>query len=420
MSDVETLPENSLPGQTGAPGPATPRDADARAAELAAIEGGSSAGRAQSYVVSVPHGSTVLAMGTSAAPVGASLTTVGSILIDAKGTLGLQSKADFTAQTNAAMALLSQKKTQAHTQAKMEIYAGGGVAPGACGAGTKAASPKTTTPAEMQEKMVTAAISAAALAKNVHEVNNIVASGGVGSAAHMAEAFDAMKNVAYGMGQDAVGGQMEMISGGLAVGAGGGIAGVAGGLAAAAGGRVAVANGTDVEHRSTRDIKMVAGCKMSSSALAGFDYKVLNRLSVNAALVTDFTTIQWYAFCLLKWEVKAMSTVKCGTTTLSMKAKTTGKIEGMATLDFKAPNIKMDGDVTVTKTQKVKGQTFLDSKLTVNKATALQAKLTVEKNVTLKNTMTVEGDTELAKQLHVKNKSQYKKDLLQMAQAQLA
>jgi hypothetical protein len=412
--------KTALPGQTGTPGAAAPRDPDARAAELAAIEGGSSAGRAQSYVVSVPHGSAVLAMGTSAAPVGASLTTVGSILIDAKGTLGLQSKADFTAQTNAAMALLSAKKTQAHTQAKMEIYAGGGVAPGACGAGTKAASPKTTTPAEMQEKMVTAAISAAALAKNAYEVNNIVASGGAGSLAHGAEVLDAMKNVAYGTANDAAGGQFEMMSGAMGAMSGGGIAGVAGGLAAGAGGAVAVANGTDVEHRSTRDIKMVAGCKMSSSALAGFDYKVLNRLTVTAALVTDFTTIQWYAFCLLKWEVKAMSTVKCATTTLSMKAKTTGKIEGMVTLDFKAPNIKQDGDVTVTKTLKVEGETFLNSKLNVNKATTLHTKLTAEKNATLKNVMHVDGATELAKKLRTTKKNQFQKDFLQMAKAQLA
>jgi hypothetical protein len=106
--------------------------------------------------------------------------------------------------------------------------------------------------------------------------------------------------------------------------------------------------------------------------------------------------------------------------TLSMKAKTTGKIEGMVTLDFKAPNIKQDGDVTVTKTLKVEGETFLNSKLNVNKATTLHTKLTAEKNATLKNVMHVDGATELAKKLRTTKKNQFQKDFLQMAKAQLA
>ncbi len=157
----------------------------------------------QTFAISVPHASSQFALGRCACPDGASLTTVGSVLADAAGTLTVQSDGAFVAQTNAAMSWLSQSGTQVHTAAGLQIYAGGGVAPGACGAGSPASSPGKSKPGATTEKAVTVALAAASLLKGVLELKEAV-----GEAKEAAEA-------AAEAGKTLSAGEKALIAGGI-------------------------------------------------------------------------------------------------------------------------------------------------------------------------------------------------------------
>ena len=99
---------------------------------------------AQTYRAEVPFSGSALQLGSgsSAGGAGAALTTGGNIFIGATGKITLQSLAAFTGQTTSAMGLYAKAGVTAHSQDRFEIYAGGGVAPGACGSGGPAAVPQ--------------------------------------------------------------------------------------------------------------------------------------------------------------------------------------------------------------------------------------------------------------------------------------
>lgn len=420
---IEVDPQNNFQGNAGAGGDPAARDAQRQAL------GGATA---QTWAVTVPHSSGQMAFGRCAAGNGASLTTVGSALVDAVGTLTLQAKGDLTAQTNAVLTWLSQSGTQAHSQAKVEVFAGGGMAPGDCGGGIPAPSTSATMPAETTEKAVNLGLSAACLSRNAMELKAWGASG----AGAVVQGADAVKNVLEGV-STATG---STTASGLAAGAegvsavasaaSGDLAGIAWGAgtaaSAAAGGASAGGGGSDIEQRATANIKMVAGKKISAVALAGFDYKTLNKFGVTAGLVVDFTTIMWSAYCLLKWEVKSMGTVKTAETLMDIKAKKEGKMNSTASLTFKAPFIKYQGKLEVSASKKatghlkVNGDVELRDTLQVDGTSFLKAKLHVQKDVTLKQTLTVSGNTDLAKDIKVQNRLQCEAMFLQMAQADLA
>lgn len=339
----------------------------------------------QTFAVTVPHASSQLALGRCACPDGASLTTVGSVLADAAGTLTAQCDGAFLAQTNAAMSWLSTAGTQVHTAAGMTIYAGGGVAPGAAGAGAPASSPGSSKPGAVTEKVVNLTLIGANLARNA-----VDAAGAESAIAVAAQGLDAAKNVAaasaeLGGGGGTVSAGAEMSGGALTLAEGlakGDLAGVVVGAAGMASGAAGVAGGSDIEQRAVNEIKMVAGTMITGSATVGFDYKTLNKFGVTAGALTSFTTTVWGAFCLLKFEVKAGWAVKVKTKLVKVDAKVSATMDAKAALKIISPKIEYVSKLEVSKTLKVVKKTKVKS-LEVKKKADLDGTLTVEKNMNI-------------------------------------
>jgi len=367
----------------------------------------------QTFAVTVPHSTSQLALGRCACPDGASLTTVGSVLVDAAGTLTVQSDGTFTAQTNATMSWLSQAKTEAHTSAGFQIYAGGGTAPGACGSGMPAASPGASKPAETTEKAVNVGLSAASLGRNVATGADAVKAGDIAGVA--VQGYDALKNVAEAgatLGSSTAAGAapaMEMISGIASLGSGD-LAGVAYGvstMASAAAG--AGGGGTDIEERAVNEIKMVAGTMITASAGVGFDYKTLNKFGVTAGALTSFTTTLWSAFCLLKFEVKAIGAVKMKTAVVKVDASKAATLDAKAKLTFNSPFIDYVSKLEVTKTLNVTQKTTVHSLEVKNaKKSTIDGNLTVTKNMKIHQDMLVEKNLDAKKDVKVSKKTKAK------------
>lgn len=370
----------------------------------------------QTFAITVPHSSSQLALGRCACPDGASLTTVGSVLVDAAGTLTVQSDGTFLAQTNAAMSWLSTAKTEAHTSAGFQIYAGGGTAPGACGAGMPAASPGASKPAETTEKAVNVGIAAASLGRNASDASGASALG------KAAQGLDALKSVGEiskelgGPGETAAP-VMEGLSGvagvveGLATGD---LAGALGGAATVAAGALGVAGGaagSDLEERAVNEIKMVAGTMITGSAGLGFEYKTLNKFAVTAGALTSFTTTVWGAFCLLKFEVKAIGAVKAKTARVEVKAKKAATLDAKAKLTFNSPLIDYESKLEVTKTLNITQKTTVNSLEVKNaKKSTIDGNLTVEKNMKVHQDLTVEKNLDAKKNAKVSKKTKGKGD----------
>lgn len=418
----------------------TPEEQADRAKQRSDSAEAACGGTSQAYNVTVPYSGTTMCFGSAAGGAGASLTTLGQVLIDAVGTMGLQSKGNFSAQTNAAMALLSAASTQAHSQGKVEIFAGGGMAPGACGSGAPATPGPNAPPAKTAEKVTEVACAAASLAKTYNDFKTNMdssksadeaysaardtaareAAAAEGFAAElgiMKSGLDVLKTGA-GLGatfssdgtKDAAkvaGGMIEAGAGfaGTMAGAlkgdlGSVVSGLSGMLSGSAGAAAAAAaatggGGVDIEERASGNIKMVSASKITGTAPIGIDFKTANKFSVTAALVVDFTTITWGTFAAAKFEVKSMGAVKTASSTLEMKAKATGKITCGTSLTAKATIVTIDGDTTVTKTLTVKKDTHLKAKLLVDNNTKMKGELLVEKKTTLKNVLTVHSRTTL-------------------------
>ncbi len=437
--------------------PGTPAQQSDRANQRASGAAAACGGTPQAYNVTVPYSGTTMCFGSAAGGAGASLTTLGQVLIDAVGTMGLQSKGNFSAQTNAAMALLSQASTQAHSQGKVEVFAGGGMAPGPCGSGAPASPGPNTPPAKTAEKVTEVACAAVSVAKAYNDfATNREAAGKANDAysaardtagrdAAAGDAFAAelgmlkagldvaktgagvgalyasgdTKDAAKGLGGviEAGAGMAGMMSGAMKGDLGSVVSGISGMISGSAGvAGAAGAGGVDIEERASGNIKMVAGMKISGTAPIGIDFKTANKFSVNAALVVDFTTITWGTFAAAKFEVKSFGSVKTASSKLEMK-HATGKIDCKANFTAKAPVITIDGFTTVTKNLTVKKNTYLKGKLTVDKDTLLKAKLQVDKNSNLKGTLTVhkastlKGAVSAEKTLTVKGNTKLKGNL---------
>ncbi len=310
----------------------------------------------QTFAVTVPHSTTQLALGRCACPDGASLTTVGSILVDAVGTLTAQSGGPFVAQTNAAMRWLSQGGTQVHTAAGMQIFAGGGTAPGACGAGSPADSPGASLPGRTTEVAVETALLGASLSRVA----------------------------------------IQGPSAGAVASAVSGVAGLAG-----------LVTGTDLQERAVEEIKMVAGIMITHSAGVGYDYRTLNKFAVTAAAMTSFTTTVWGAFCLLKFEVKAGVAVKAKTKLVKVDGSVSATLDGKGTLTIDSPKIDYVSKMEVTKTLTVNKKTTVNS-LEVKKDTNLDGTLTVEKNTKFEINLTIEKNMDAKKEVKVTKKTKAK------------
>lgn len=353
-------------------------------------------GTAQRYSIHVPFGDVSLQLGASAAGAGASLSTIGDVFIDSVGVGDYQSKGAFLAQTNAAMTLLSGASSHVHSQGKVEVFAGGGMAPGPCGGGGPAAPADTGTPGAAAEAVTNVACNALSGVKAWKDLSSAVSSAnsaegaaeGVAAAAGVMKGMSDLTKAALGptalaeKNMSKVGSGFEAASGVLGVVAGvakGDVGSVVSGLSnAITGASGAAGGGADIKENATGFIKMVAGKKISGVAPFGIDSKTPAKYEVKALAVVDFTTIAFSNFVLAKFEVKCIDKVATTSNTFDHGVKATVKIECGKTFTGKAPAIKHDGKVHVTKTTDVKGDsTFMK-------------KLKVKKDATMKNTLTVD------------------------------
>jgi hypothetical protein len=335
--------------------------------------------------------------------------------------LDLQSKGKFTAQTKAAMALLAASGHSIHSQGKVEVYAGGGMAPGPCGSGAPAGPTDSGAPAVAAENITNIATSALSMTKAWQDLKAATEKTGLeGDAAGLKATADLIKGAA-GMGagfkssKDAakeVGGVMETVAGAMGVvgavatgdigSAISGISSIISGTSALGG---AGAGGADVEARASTWIKYVAGKKISGLAPLGIDFKTPAKFEARALAVTDFTTLVFSNYALAKFEVKCLDQVKTTSSKYDFSAKATADIECGASFTGKSAAIKDDGVVVVTKKLTVKGDTTMDKTLevkqlakfkdtlTVKEAVTVKGKIQVENTVVIKDRTTVKGAT---------------------------
>jgi len=307
-----------------------------------------------------------------------SLATAGDVLVDSVGVMDIQSLGAFVGQTSAALSMLSASLQKIHTQAGVELFAGGGKSPSSCGPGGPVTAPDAGPPGAAMEKVT--GLACAALS---------------------------VTSASYGL-KDAFGPDLFINAPGLkekAIAVG--IAGIAafgtkGAVSAAAGGGGG-GGGTDIVERASANIKMIAGKKISGIAPAMISHKTPGLWEVKALLVTDFTTTLFSNFALAKFEVKALDTFKTTSTHFEVEADATVDIK-TAKFKGKSNTITMDGHTKVTKVTDVKGKTtwkddvdvernaLLRGKLTVLKKTEIIGTVTVKKKTTIKSNTTVDGD----------------------------
>lgn len=419
--------------------PPGPDEAKKRAADRAktAPSGGDST--KQAFAVGVPYSGTTLAIGSSASAggSGASLTTGGNALIDATGTLTAQSAASFTAQTNAAMQLLSVAGTKAHAQAKFEIFAGGGSAPGACGAGGAAGAGPSNPPATSAEAWTNVAANAVGVLKATNELVSLERSDGDLGVPEMFTVFKTladwsnkgmMSNVAMvapkGSGPTEAPKYLDAASGGL--GAAGGIAkaiasgDIAGGVSSVISGASSIAGAfgltsaalgggggagaADIEARASGSIKQTADMKVYGNAPEGIDWKTATKFSVNAVSNVDFATTNWGAFAAAKFELKCGGLTEITCRRFEFKGFASGKVTAGASMTITCPANKLDGALTITKTLTVVKATHLHAKLSVTEHTHLQKNLTVESKAEYKDRLKVDKTGTFKKGVTIKGR----------------
>lgn len=432
----------------------------------------------QAFRVGVPFSGTTLSIGSSASAGGSgvSLTTGGSVLVDATGSLTAQSAGSFTAQTNAMMKLLSEAGTKAHAQAKFEIFAGGGRAPGVCGKGGPAGAGPSKPPAVAAEKWTNVATGIVGGLENLHKAGEVLgqaettasmiqaffvgAKAGadlVGLGKNLSEAMEASENSSEsskgkepqaGAGEegeekeseDESGERLEQASesleatgelaggiasgdglelGASAVSAAASIAGAFGLTSKALGGGGGAAP-ADIEARASGSIKQVANKKISGNAPDGIEWKTATKYTVNAVSAVDFGTTNWGAFAAAKFEVKCggASELKCRR--FEFVGKAMGKVTADGMMTIQAPDSELVAAVTyMTKTLTVKGKTTLHKKLTVKSDSVFYQKLTVENDAEYKDALKVEKIADFKNDVKVNGKFMGHGDLRVKAEVKL-
>lgn len=390
---------------------------------------------AQTYRAEVPFSGSALQLGSasSAGGAGASLTTGGNVFIGATGKLGMQCIGAFTGQTNATMGLYAATGVTAHSQDKFEVYAGGGVAPGACGSGGPAGSAGTTKPAEAAEKWTNVACNALGVVKGANDLRNAVsgwkggasdwlAAGkgvvdvlGKGTAAVMgavgtdkdtaktttkiADSTSSVLNVLGGIAKlkdDPVGALSSIIAGGASLsGALGGtgvlnpdgpVPGSTGAAGSVPGAAPAAAGGPlDIEKRAAAKIHQCSNIKITGNAPEGIDWKVGGAYLVNSIAVVDFATTNWGAFAAAIFKVRAVALVDVKCRRFDMKALAKGTVKTKVTTITASTLSLLDGVTKVTETLTVLKHSTLHDELHADdtgKKTLVKGNLTVKKDTT--------------------------------------
>lgn len=323
---------------------------------------------AQLLSVEVPFSSTGLKLGSSVGGPGASLATAGSVLFDSVGVMDIQSQGAFVGQTSAALSMLSAAEQMIHSQAKVELFAGGGISPTSCGPSGPVTAPDAGPPGATTEKvtgLVCAALSATSAGYDLKDAfaPNLAIEAPTATA----------KAIGVGVAGIAAFGGFSAVK--AAAGGGGG-------------------GGPDIEERSATNIKMIAGKKIAGVAPAMISHKTPGLYEVKALLVTDFTTTLFSNFALAKFEVKSLDAFKTTSTKFEVEADAAVVID---TKDFKgkAKLITMDGHTKVTKVTEVKEKTTLKDDVQVDRNALLKGKLFVKGKTEVKGTLTVSRNTKI-------------------------
>lgn len=423
-------PTGEVTAVTFPPTNLSPADQEQRAADRKKTAPGGGDATSQRYGVFVPYQRAALSLGASASAggTGASLTTSGAVLVDAAGTMALQSAGNLTGQTNDAMLALSVAGTKAHTTGGVTLFAGGGSAPGGCGNGGVSAPGPNMPPAKGAEMATTALCNVVAIVKIANDgyaldqnasasesevaltaLKMIVDLGDKGIASNLAvvaagtDAGDGMKTASQvaqttsagvGLLRDTI---KAVSSGDLGAGVSAGISALSSvanvfGLSSAAlgsgGGPPA-----DIEIRAADNIKNVAGAKIYGNAPENIDWKTATKWSVNAVAGVEFGTTVWGAFAAAKFEIKCGGETNIHCRRFESKAFTAAKVAAKAgPLTIKAPKITLDGPVTNTGKTTVEGDTLLEGKLDVTGDTLLKNDLIVTKRTQLKDTLAVKAN----------------------------
>jgi hypothetical protein len=373
----------------------------------------------QAYNVSVPYSGTSLTFGSASGGAGASLVTLGQVLVDAVATMTLQSKGAFLAQTNSGMQWLADAGIKAHTPKGVEIIAGGGSAPGPCGCGGPATPGGRVDPTSAAQDLVNQVTMGTSLAKTAFD--------GTSAIADLSDKKDVVANIATlvkaaadatktikGISHDD-----ETKKSGARAEVGAGIAGVVSGIAKGDFGSVAsgissvVGGGgtlatsaakTDIKEFAANDIKMVANNKISGTAMNAIDFKTANKFTVVAGLFADFTTITHSSFTVMKWEAKSAK-VKMSCKNMEWKSKVFGVIACGSTLKTSGTNVTVIAPlIRVDSIQKTKitGPTTIKDTLTVDRDTSIHGVLATRKATTLTGNLTVSNTATLNDHLEVK------------------
>ncbi len=394
----------------------------------------------QQLSLDVPNGSCSFQMGASAAGQGVSLTTQGAMLLDSTGAMNVQAKASMIVQTNGPLDVLSQSGTNVHSPSAIKIYAGGGMAPGACGTGAPVSGQDRGIPAQRGEDVTNFATGVVGLATAAADFKDALGESGVTKWAGLAAsgtgfAVGFLGTVSSGVaaldpnsGEGKIaretaasvgtGGKKATTVLGVAKGAAGlykaindgdaagivtAIAGLGGaGIdAAAAGGFGAAAKaaigagGVDIEERASGKITMVAGNSISGTAPLGISFKTATKFSVTAALQAKIETLAFSATAMLKATMTGYASAKVKSYAKADIEAPLVKVKAPAKATVVSPLITLDGQTTVTKNLLVQqstrvkrnlhvdGNTTIDKKLQVKGQSALDDQVTAKKNVTV-------------------------------------
>jgi hypothetical protein len=420
----------------------------------------------QQLSVDVPNGSCSFQMGASAAGMGVSLTTQGAMLLDSTGNMNVQSKAPMIVQTNGGLDVLSQSGTNVHSPSAIKIYAGGGLAPGACGTGAPVSGADRGIPAQRAEDVTNFATGVVGLATAAADIKDALGESGAtravgvlaggagfavgfigtissGSAALSPESGEGKiaRETAASVGASGKKGTTVLGSVKGAVGLykaikdgdPAGIATAAAGLlgagidAAAAGGlggaaKAAIgAGGVDIEERASGKITMVAGNSISGMAPLGISFKTATKFSVTAGLAAKIETMAFSATAMLKATMTGYASVKMKSYAKADIEAPLVKVKAKAKATVVSPFITLDGQTNVTKNLlveqstrvkrnlRVDGNTTIDKKLQVKGQSSLDDQVTAKKNVTVlgqlvvKKIVTIKDDVKIKGTVKTKN-----------------
>lgn len=401
----------------------------------------------QSAALNVPNGSTSLQLGACAAGTGASLTTQCDVLVDAHGVANLQSAGALTVQTNAGLDILSTSGTKVHTPAKVEIFAGGGKAPGACGTGAPAAPTDGGAPGQRGEGITDLTTGLFSIATGLQDGREALAgedtflngmgflsaglgiySAGVGGGGSAATALgvdpdnQSVKDVGTiskvgGYSGASLGGLKSIAEVVAAVKSRDVAAGLDAGLSLLGSGlgvySAEGAGGVDIEERASGNIKMVAGNSISGSAPLGISFKTATAFSVAATVQAKFETLVFAVTAGVKagitgWGIVSLKSLAKISSEAPLFTINAAKFEHTgASFKVQAPYVEFDSWNTI-----MTGNAIIQSNIRVEGTAAFHKAATFSEQVKMAKNVRIQGDQSVRGNVNVGGGIKTKTDLI--------